>query len=254
MTDDRETENTPERLLARAYALRNDDPEETLKLYADWAETYDQTMIDGLAYRSPRRIAALAAVSEPRRDARVLDVGCGTGALTLAAQRACPESSLVVGVDPSEEMRGLARRAGVQDVRPGSFEFLPFDDGSFDLVVSGYAIRYAEDLQRTACELHRLLRPRGRLVLLEMIAPSSPHRRALVGRAICGFGAPVLGALCGTRSIRDLMRHFWESVAAFALPERVVEHLVDAGFEEAEYRPLGGLLGEFRAVRPDDDV
>ena len=53
MTKDLEFENTPEQLLARAYALSTKDPEETLKLYADWAETYDQTMLDGLAYRSP---------------------------------------------------------------------------------------------------------------------------------------------------------------------------------------------------------
>ena len=110
MTDDRETENTPERLLARAYALRNDDPEETLKLYADWAETYDQTMIDGLAYRSPRRIAALAAVSEPRRDARVLDVGCGTGLLADCLRG--EGFSRIDGLDYSAPMLAVAKREG----------------------------------------------------------------------------------------------------------------------------------------------
>ena len=49
MTENHELENTPEQMLARAYALRGDDPDETQKLYADWAETYDQTMLDGLA-------------------------------------------------------------------------------------------------------------------------------------------------------------------------------------------------------------
>ena len=110
MTDDRETENTPERLLARAYALRNDDPEETLKLYADWAETYDQTMIGGLAYRSPRRIAALAAVSEPRRDARVLDVGCGTGLLADCLRG--EGFSRIDGLDYSAPMLAVAKREG----------------------------------------------------------------------------------------------------------------------------------------------
>ena len=54
MTKNNELANTPEQLLARAYALRSNDPDETLKLYADWAETYDQTMLDGLSYRSPQ--------------------------------------------------------------------------------------------------------------------------------------------------------------------------------------------------------
>ncbi len=78
MTKSEELANTPEQLLARAYALRGNDPDATLKLYADWAETYDQTMLDGLSYRSPQRIASLAAMTEARRDVRVLDVGCGT--------------------------------------------------------------------------------------------------------------------------------------------------------------------------------
>ena len=75
MTKNNELEKTPEQLLARAYALRSNDPDETLKLYADWAETYDQTMLDGLSYRSPQRIATLAADTEARPDARALDVG-----------------------------------------------------------------------------------------------------------------------------------------------------------------------------------
>lgn len=186
-------------------------------------------------------------------DAAVLDVGCGTGALALAAQRHCPASSLVVGVDPSEEMRTLARRAGVRDVRAGGFESLPFTDASFDLVTSGYAIRYAGDLGETARELRRILKPGGLLVLLEMIAPTTPWLRALVGRGIRGVGAPVLGMLCGSRAVTDLMRHFWDSVDGFAAPSVVVRSLRSAGLVEAEYRPLGGLLGEFRAARPDDD-
>ena len=52
MTKNYGFENTPEQLLARAYSLRGDDPVETLQLYADWAETYDQTMLDGLSYLS----------------------------------------------------------------------------------------------------------------------------------------------------------------------------------------------------------
>jgi len=85
MTTNDEIENTPEQLLSRAYALRGKDPEETLKLYADWAETYDQTMLDGLSYQSPQRIASLAAMTEARRDVRVLDVAV----VPAYSQKAC---------------------------------------------------------------------------------------------------------------------------------------------------------------------
>lgn len=105
-----ELENTPEQLLARAYALRGDDPNETLKLYADWAETYDHTMLDGLAYRSPLQIAVLAASTEKRRDVRVLDVGCGTG--LLANSLRAHGFSRVDGLDYSAPMLSVAQREG----------------------------------------------------------------------------------------------------------------------------------------------
>ena len=105
-----EFENTPEQLLARAYALRGNDLDETLKLYADWAETYDQTMLVGLAYRSPQRIATLAAVTESRRDVRVLDVGCGTG--LLANSLRANGFDRVDGLDYSAPMLSVAQREG----------------------------------------------------------------------------------------------------------------------------------------------
>ena len=105
-----ELENTPEQLLARAYALRGNDLDETLKLYADWAETYDQTMLEGLAYCSPQRIATLAAVTESRRDVRVLDVGCGTG--LLANSLRANGFDRVDGLDYSAPMLSVAQREG----------------------------------------------------------------------------------------------------------------------------------------------
>ena len=105
-----ELAKTPEQLLARAYALRGNDLDETLKLYADWAETYDQTMLDGLAYRSPQRIATLAAMTESRRDLRVLDVGCGTG--LLANSLRANGFDRVDGLDCSAPMLSVAQREG----------------------------------------------------------------------------------------------------------------------------------------------
>ena len=79
-------DDTPEQLLARAYALHGNDPDETRKLYSDWAETYDQTMLGG-CHVSPRRIATLAAMTEARRNARILDWLRNWPARTLFAWR-----------------------------------------------------------------------------------------------------------------------------------------------------------------------
>ncbi|MGB1156512.1 MAG: class I SAM-dependent DNA methyltransferase [Alphaproteobacteria bacterium] len=99
-----------EELLARAYALDGADPAETRALYRDWAQTYDGTMLDGLGYVSPQKIAALAAEMLADKAAPVLDVGCGTG--LLAAFLAEAGFSAIDGLDYSAEMLELAVQRG----------------------------------------------------------------------------------------------------------------------------------------------
>ncbi len=164
MTKYHEVENTPKQLLARAYALSANDPCETLKLYADWAETYDQTMLDGLAYRSPQRIATLAAVTEPRRDARVLDVGCGTGLLADSLRRL--GFSRVDGLDYSAPMLAVAQREGRIDE---SFlrdlnQRLEIGAERYDMLVSTGTFTHGHVGAGCLPELLELLVPGGRLI------------------------------------------------------------------------------------------
>ncbi|MFB0986816.1 MAG: class I SAM-dependent methyltransferase [Phycisphaerales bacterium] len=183
-------------------------------------------------------------------DASLVDVGSGTGALALAAQQFLPDSSQIIAVDPSSEMRSMASRAGVRDVRAGSFSLIPVEDSSMDAMVSGYAVRYVEGLSEAFAEARRVLRPGGRLVLLEMMVPRSPVQRRVLKFLICGLGSPVFSLACGSRATGELMRHFWDSISSFQSPDLVVESLEDSGFLDVEYRYVGGLLGEFRARVP----
>lgn len=227
------------------------DPD-VLDLYARTARHYDRlNAIVSFGTSNWYRRRTILSLGLPE-SATLLDVGCGTGVLALAAQRYLPASPSIVAIDPCPEMRALAQRAGVRDVRPGSFEDLPVEPASRDAVVSGYAIRYARDLPRTFDALRTVLRPGGRLVLLEMVVPRSRLGRRLVGLLLREAGPTVLGIVCGSRSVRDLMRHFWDSISSFESPETVLRHLEEAGFTDVEYRPAGGLLGEFRATAPTD--
>ena len=225
------------------------DPE-VMNLYARTANQYDRlnTLVSFGTSNWYRRRTIISL--ELPEDATLVDVGCGTGVLTMAAHRFLPESPSIVGVDPCPEMLAVAERAGVRDTRTGSFSHIPVEDGSRDAVVSGYAIRYVEDLDQAFQEIRRVLRPGGRLVLLEMMVPRSAFWRGAMRFMIRSVGAWVFGLACGSLSVRDLLRHFWDSISSFAPREVVLEKLENAGFTEVEYRPAGGLLGEFRATAP----
>ena len=96
-------------LLVRAYALQTDD--ESRALYRDWAETYDNTMLQGLNYQSPALVAGLLAQHLPDRQAQILDIGCGTG---LGGQALAEHGfQCIDGLDVSPEMMKVAGRRGV---------------------------------------------------------------------------------------------------------------------------------------------
>ena len=164
MTKNYGLKNTPEQLLARAYALRGDDPGETLQLYADWAETYDQTMLDGLSYRSPQRIATLAAEAVVHRDVRALDVGCGTG--LLANSLRAEGFNRVDGLDYSAPMLAIAQREGridkafLRDLN----ERLDMGTECYDMLVSTGTFTHGHVGAGCLPELLALLVPGGRLI------------------------------------------------------------------------------------------
>ncbi len=96
-------------LLERAYTLKGDT--DTHELYRDWAETYDNTMLDGLGYLSPRIVSAMFAEHMHDRSGLVLDIGCGTG--LAGAELARVGFNRLDGMDYSAEMLQVAGRRGV---------------------------------------------------------------------------------------------------------------------------------------------
>lgn len=96
-------------LLERAYALDSD--EKSRALYRDWAQTYDETMLQGLHYQSPQTVARLLAAHLPDRQAAVLDIGCGTGLLGQGLAEL--GFTTIDGLDVSPEMMQVAQRRGV---------------------------------------------------------------------------------------------------------------------------------------------
>ena len=151
-------------------------PEEQVRAMFDRiARVYDlmnSVMTAGLHQRWRERAVDLAGV-EP--GGRVLDVATGTGDLAIALRRRVGASGEVIGSDFSERMLELARTKA-HDVRfeNGNALDLPYDDRSFDAATVGFGARNFSDLARGLSELARVVRPGGRVVVLELTTPERP--------------------------------------------------------------------------------
>lgn len=144
----------------------------------------DTFVLRGKLREMRRRVLEVAELEVGRS---VLDVGCGTGTLAVAAARMVGPTGRVSGVDPAPRQIARARtkaaRAGVQvDFRPEGIESLRFEDGTFDVVLSTLMFHHLpEELRRKGlAELRRVLRPEGRLVLADFDLGDSV---ALLGEA-----------------------------------------------------------------------
>jgi demethylmenaquinone methyltransferase/2-methoxy-6-polyprenyl-1,4-benzoquinol methylase len=151
-------------------------PEEQVRAMFDRiARVYDlmnSVMTVGLHQRWRERAADLAAL---RTGGRALDVATGTGDLAIALKRRVGPSGDVVGSDFSEGMLELARtKAGDVHFEWGNALELPYENGSFDAATVGFGARNFSDLARGLAEMTRVVRPGGRVVVLEITTPERP--------------------------------------------------------------------------------
>jgi demethylmenaquinone methyltransferase/2-methoxy-6-polyprenyl-1,4-benzoquinol methylase len=196
------------------------------------APVYDvmnRLMTAGLDQRW-RRLAARAVV---RAGDDVLDACCGTGDLAIAAQAA---GGTVTGLDFSEPMLERARRKDptIEWIRGDLLE-LPFADASFDAATVGFGVRNVADLERALAELRRVLRPGGRLAILEITRPRGPLQ--LFYRLWFDLLIPLAGRILpGGKAYTYLPA----SVRRFPAPDALSALLEAHGFGDVAYRRLGG--------------
>jgi demethylmenaquinone methyltransferase/2-methoxy-6-polyprenyl-1,4-benzoquinol methylase len=197
------------------------------------APVYDamnRVMTVGLDQRW-RRATVRATV---REGDRVLDACCGTGDLAVAARRA--GAGEVVGIDFSERMLERARRKAPElEWLQADVLKLPFQDASFDAVVVGFGVRNVEDLQAGIRELRRVLRPDGRLGILEITTPRGPLK--LFYRLWFDRIVPLLGRLLPGG---DAYTYLPASVRRFPGPEDLAALLGRCGFRDVEFRRFSG--------------
>ena len=240
----------PHPTLPRYYSAPEERQQRVNAMFDASASHYDlvtrmMSFGSGDWYRRQAMVRAGVAAGQ-----RVLDIGAGTGALSLAAQRIVGADGLVLAVDPSPGMLGCARDAGVQRAVLGGGEALPVADGTFDWVVMGYALRHVPDLRLAFGEYLRVLRPGGRLLLLEWTKPASALGSAALRFYLKQVVPAVSGLATRSGSVRELMQYYWDTIEQCVPPATIVGALRDAGFADAGSHRVLGMFIEYSGTRP----
>jgi len=207
-------------------------PEGVRRMFDRIAPVYDamnRLMTAGLDRRW--RDETAAAVVSPGD--RVLDACCGTGDLAIAAAKA---GGTVTGLDFSEPMLARAREKNPDiDWVSGDATRMSFPDESFDAATVGFGVRNLDDLERGLAELRRVLKPGGRLAILEITRPSGllkPFYRLWFDGVI-----PLAGKVLPGGSAYSYLP---ASVRRFPPPEGLAKLLDEAGFDQISWRLFGG--------------
>lgn len=174
---------------------------------------------------------------------KLLDLASGTGVVARAATEVTKDPRSIVGMDASFGMlhAGRTSSAKVQ----GAAESLPVRDAHFDRITIGFALRHFDDLTQVFRECRRVLRPGGKLLILEITAPESRIARAFLG-AYMGHVTPAIIRL-RTRSARtaELFRYYWETTRDCVRPEVIMDAMREAGFNDVSRHVEMGIFSEY---------
>lgn len=211
------------------------------KLFDNIAPDYDKlNHILSLNIDKGWRKKAVKEILNTTLPVSVLDVACGTGDFTIEIARKAPAGSKITGIDLSEGMMKIGREkimaAGVDAVMvQGDCEALPYDDFSFQRISVGFGVRNFENLEVGIKEMHRVLTPAGKLVILELSVPSNPLIRWCYKLYFLKILPTIGGWISGDRGAYEYLP---ASVLRFPAPDKFVGMLKDAGFRTVEHRSL----------------
>lgn len=223
-------------------------------MFDNIAPAYDfmnRAMTLGIDRSWRRKVVEEASSTAP---SAILDVATGTGDLAIQLARTIPGTT-VTGIDLSEGMLDVGRRkvddagfAGRITLQQADCLDLPFPDAVFDAVTVAFGVRNFEHLDKGYAEMARVLRPGGKLVVLELSVPPSPWVRPFYKIYTRGI-IPALGRLVSSDS--RAYSYLPESIAAMPQGEQMLALMSNAGMKECRLRRLTlGVSTIYTAVKP----
>lgn len=181
------------------------------------------------------------------RGMKLLDLASGTGVVARAAARVNGDPRSIIGMDPSIGMLRSGHTESAKVQAPA--EALPFASNAFDRITVGFAMRHFSDLSVVFRECHRVLRPGGKMLILEITAPESRIGRAMLGTYM-GVITPALVRM-RTRNARatKLFHYYWETTRDCVRPQVILDALRDAGFSDTKREVALGIFSEYTATK-----
>ncbi|MBQ7999045.1 MAG: bifunctional demethylmenaquinone methyltransferase/2-methoxy-6-polyprenyl-1,4-benzoquinol methylase UbiE [Bacteroidales bacterium] len=186
------------------------------------------------------RKKAVRKIADTDRPLSVLDVACGTGDFTIEIARKVAAGSQITGIDLSEGMMEVGRKkiaaANIDaTLEYGDCEALKYSDNLFDRISVGFGVRNFEHLQTGLKEMCRVLKPNGKLVILELSVPSNPLLRWCYKLYFLNILPVIGGSVSGDRSAYEYLP---ASVLNFPAPEKFIPMMYQAGFTKVEHKAL----------------
>ena len=207
------------------------------KLFDDIAVKYDRfNHISSLGADRSWRRKAVRAIADTDQPIEVLDVATGTADFAIAVSRKAAPGSHVIGIDLSEGMLevGKAKCKDLPiDLEPGDAENLLFQDGTFDRVCVAFGVRNFENLMQGLKEMLRVLKPGGKLIILELSYPKNRFIFSLYKFYSLKI-LPKIGA--GMTGNTGAFTYLPDSILKFPLPEKFIPMLQEAGYATVRAR------------------
>ncbi len=184
------------------------------------------------------RRKAVKEIADSAKPLTVLDVACGTGDFTIEIARKAAEGSSIIGIDLSEGMMKVGREklkaAGIDaTLEYGDCEALTYPGSSFDRVSVGFGVRNFEHLEIGLKEMYRVLKPGGKLVILELSVPSNPVIRWCYKLYFLKILPAIGGWVSGNRGA---YKYLPASVLHFPAPDKFIPMLKEAGFGDVRHK------------------